>query len=227
MRRLISLSTLVALVALVLVTLASTLTGTSATAASRTSTASKAVPATKVVYVRPVTSSGRPASGWTVTRESGSVSCDGPSPSAVNPGITSCYPTAYGLAACFKSSGHTVLCVRDATSRSLVRIAYQGTYPKVNAPARPTPANLVLSDGRRCQVRTGGAWSSPAQHPDWVGFSSCTSHASTYGSGLGNGIDARKPAWTVRLWRTSADPDGRDLLTRRVVTAYVVGLAAD
>jgi hypothetical protein len=192
------------------------------------SAAVASAPATQVVYVRPVTVSGRPAPGWSVTRLSGTVSCLGTAPSAVNPGITSCYPTAYALRACWKSRNHTVLCVRDARVAELVRVRYTGRYPRVEGPAEPQPLDLVLSDGRTCLLRTGGAWGSPAQHPQWIGYDSCTRNASVYGPGApADGINRSHPRWTVRLWRTGADPEGRHLVTRGVVSAYVVGTAAD
>lgn len=215
------------LLALSLLVSAVAVVGTALTAALAPSPAS-ALPATQVTYVRPVTESGRPASGWTATSSSTRVTCSGTASSAVNPGIAACYPTALGLTACFRSTVHTVLCVRDVTDKRLVRLTFTGRYPTgVAAPARPTPAATDLTDGRRCLVRTGGAWGSPKQHPDWVGFSSCTGQAATYGSGLGNGVDARTSAWTVRLWRTAVDPEGRDLVTRRVTRAWFVGIAAD
>ncbi len=201
--------------------------GTSAPGAvHRTSLpAARVLAPTAVVEVRPVTAAGVPAPGWTVRRLRGSVDCDGASPSAVDPGITRCYPTAYGLRACWRSTGHTVLCVGDARVRSLVRVRFRGRYPAVQAPDRATPLDLVLADGRTCLVRNGGAWSSPAQHPQWVGFDSCTRRASVYGPGAGDGIDRSRPTWRVRLWRTGPDPAGRHLVSRRVTTGYVVGNA--
>lgn len=237
MRRTPPLLALVATIAAVLV--AVTLPGSTASAtvsrgpAPQATPASPATPAapappaaTKVVYVRPVTVSGRPAAGWSVTRESGTVTCDGTAPSSVNPGIASCYPTAYGLRACFGSARHTVLCVRDPHVKELVRIRYSGAYPVVEGPRTPQPAALDLADGRTCLLRVGGAWSSPAQHPQWVGFDSCSRKADVYGSGNGDGLDRSSRAWTVKMWRYGPDPDGRRLVTRRVTRAYVVGVAA-
>ncbi|MDO9458316.1 hypothetical protein [Nocardioides sp.] len=231
MRRPISFLVLLAAVAAALV--AVTLPGPSASAAvARQSAPAAAAPApataTKIVYVRPVTVSGKPAPGWSVQRLSGSVTCDGTSPSAVNPGITSCYPTAYGLKACWKSARHTVLCVRDARVRKLVRVRYDGAYPSVEGPVEPAPLDLVLTDGRTCLIRNGGAWGSPAQHPQWVGFDSCTRKASVYGPGSSaDGINRSQSRWTVRIWRSGPDPDGRHLVTRGVTTGWVVGTAAD
>jgi hypothetical protein len=179
--------------------------------------------ATEFVFVRPVTTAGRPAPGWKVRRERGSATCSGPSPSAVNPGIVSCFPTALALRACWKSAHHTVLCVRSARRHTLVRIHRTGRYPSVHAPAKPAPMNLVLADGRRCVIRDGGAWGAPPHHPHWIGFYSCQRHASVYGPARGrDGINRSHKRWTVRIWRTHQD----DVVRRAVRTAYYVGTAA-
>lgn len=218
MRRL----TFLALIA-TLATLVTALTGLAPTA----SAAPTDKPATKQVVVRPVTAAGAPAAGWTVTRESGTVDCYGSAPSSVDDGITACFPTAYGLRACWRSARHTVLCVRDVADRSLVRVRYDGRYPRATAPQVAQPAALALADGRSCLLRVGGAWGSPAQHPQWVGFDSCTRSADVYGGGApGDGINRSSRTWTVKLWRHGVDPKGERLVTRAVTTAYVVGTAA-
>jgi hypothetical protein len=204
-----------------------TLSGSSAGAGVDRAASPAPPAATRVVHVRPVTVSGRPSPGWTVRREAGTVSCSGTAPSAVNPGITSCFPTAYGLSACFKSGRHTVLCVRDARVRELVRMRYSGAYPKVDGPARPQPINLELTDGRQCLIRTGGAWSSPRQHPRWVGYYSCNRRAGVYAPGAGLGINTTRDLWTAQVWRSGPDPQGRHLVTRGIARVYVVGVAAD
>ena len=218
------LAALAAVTAAVAVLAALVLPGSAATVAR--DPLAPSVPATAVVTVRPVDASGRPAPGWTVTRLPGSVTCDGAAPSSVDAAITSCYPTAYDLRACYRSVRHTVLCLRDPRERSLVRVRYAGGYPEVVAPDVATPAGMTLADGRRCLLRVGGAWGAPAQHPQWVGWDSCTRGASVYAPGSSpDGVDRSRSAWTVRLWRTGADPRGTRLVTRRVATAYVVGVA--
>ncbi len=222
MRRPISILTLLAsLVGLAAVTAFLTVPGSAANASSNDSGAP-----TRAAYVRPVTADGHPARGWKVHNERGSVSCDGASPSAVNPGIVSCYPTAFALRACWKTKNHTVLCVRDAQEKKLTRIRYTGAFPKVQARAEPTPMNLVLNDGHTCLIRVGGAWSSPAQHPNWVGFDSCTRKADVFARGSStDGINRRHARWTVNLWRYGKDPNGDHLVRRSVRKAYYVGTA--
>ncbi|WP_134764735.1 hypothetical protein [Nocardioides sp. 1609] len=185
---------------------------------------STAAPDTRLTVVRPVTTEGRPAPGWTTSRLTGSVTCDGAAPGAVSPGIASCYPTAYGLQACWKSSGHTVLCVRDARGKQLFRVRHEGRFPRrLQAPTEPTPVTLALDGGRRCLSRVGGAWGAPSQHPDWIGYYSCTQDASVYGPpDLADGIDRTADAWRVRLLLEPQDV----LVRRHVRAAWYVGTAA-
>src|SRR4051794_12528266 len=80
-------------------------------------------PHTHRIVVRPVDAAGHAVAGWTVQRERGvSVQCDGPAPAAVDDGIGACFPTAEYLPACWKSHHHTVLCLRDARTKTLVRV---------------------------------------------------------------------------------------------------------
>lgn len=178
---------------------------------------------THFVYVRPVTAAGRPVRGWTVEREPGRVDCSGPSPSAVNPDIVSCYPTVMSLRACWKSADHTVLCVRDAREHTLVRVHYTGRFPSVDAPAEPAPMNLALTHADRCLIRNGGAWGAPPEHPRWIGFYSCEGDGSVYAPPRSrDGIDRSEALWSVRLWRSRRD----DIVRRDVRTVYYVGTAA-
>jgi len=179
-----------------------------------------AAPATHVVVVRPVTAQGRPAPGWTVHRQKGAVFCDDASRSAVDDGIATCYPSAYYLPSCWRSVGHTVLCVRDVGSRELVRIRYRGAYPDVTAPRRPSPQELTLGNGETCTIRIGGAWGTAPSHPRWLGFYSCES-GSVYGPPNGDGIDRGHHPWWVHVMR-----DDRSMVLKTVRTAYVVGTAA-
>jgi hypothetical protein len=158
-----------------------------------------------------------------VRRQGGSVDCSDASPSAVNPGISQCFPTALALRACWKSVRHTVLCVRDALDRRLVRVRYRGAYPQVAARRTPSPMNLALGTGATCLIRFGGAWGAPPSHPQWVGFYSCTGRGGVYGPGTSrDGIVRSHQPWTVRLWRTGSD----DVVGRSVATDYYVGTAA-
>lgn len=184
-------------------------------------TPARAGAGTRQVVVRPVTADGRPAPGWPVVRQRGVASCTGAAHGAVDPGIVTCFPTVYGLAACWKSQGHTALCVRSLTEHELVRVRYQGRFPRVAAPAQPAPNDLTLGDGRACRIRTGGAWGSPPGHPRWVGYYSCDEGA-VYGPARpADGIDRSEPVWTVHVVE---GPEAR-VTVRAVRAAFFVGTA--
>lgn len=195
----------------------------SVTDAARAAPTTVPVQVTKRIVVRPVTATGRPAAGFTVARESiPGFACDGgASAGAVDPDIRFCGFSATYTVACWKSTNHTVLCLRDPASRRLVRIRYDGGFTHVAAPRRPTPQSLRLGNGEYCTIRDGGAWSIAVRHPFWVGDYSCTRDA-VYGPPNGDGVDRSHPLWTVY----TLAPSGRGPVTRRrVLTAYFVGTA--
>jgi hypothetical protein len=175
------------------------------------------------VVVRPVDASGHARPGWTVHRIKGmTVECDGSAAAAVNDGIHACFPTAAYLPACWRSAHHTVLCLRDARTKKLVRVRYDGKIGRAKAPGRPSPQDLDLAHGQRCLLRVGGAWGTLPTHPSWVGFYSC-SHGSVYGPPDGDGVDRSTQPWTVRLWKSGTD---HRVVRRSVATAYFVGTHA-
>lgn len=201
--------------------LAAGATGAAATAAlASDGTAAAGTVPTRVATVRPVTATGGPAPGWAVHRESGTTDCRGGSSSAVDGGITFCMPTATYLPSCWRSSDHTVLCVRDTTSHRLVRMRYSGSFPTAKPHRRPMPQDLVLGSGVHCSVRVGGAWGPAPGHPSWVGYYSCST-GDLYGPTGGDGIDRSHPAWPVHL----VTKDGH-VVTRTVRQANVVGTAS-
>jgi hypothetical protein len=179
-----------------------------------------AVDHTAQKVVRPVDGTGHAVTGYTVHRESGSVSCDGQAATGVSRGIDACFPSAYYVPSCWRSRNHTVLCLRDVATKELVRISYSGTYPVQRAVRRPSPQAMTLTNGVTCSIRVGGAWGDAPGHPDWVGFYSCTSGA-VYGPGDGDGVDRSQPVWRVHLLRN----DGT-VVTRRVARATFVGTAS-
>ncbi|MFT4083037.1 MAG: hypothetical protein QM638_10660 [Nocardioides sp.] len=170
--------------------------------------------------IRPVTDAGEPASGYRVTTRKGRVSCFGRSAAAVDDGITTCGPSAAYLPSCWRSTHHTVLCLRSPRSRTLVRVRFQGHWKGVQAPRHPRPQALVLGDGERCLIRIGGAWGQVPAHPTWVGFYSC-GQGEVYGPPTGDGLHRARASWRVHLWQA----DG-DLVRRTVRAAYYVGTAA-
>jgi hypothetical protein len=174
---------------------------------------------TRRTVVRPVTEDGRAATGWTVRREPITADCWGASSAAVDDGIALCGPSAAYLPSCWKSRRRTALCLRDVTSKELVRVRYRGTYPDVTAPEHRTPQGLRLVNGQSCTIRIGGAWGTVPGHPTWVGFFSCTT-GDVYGPPDGDGINRRRAVWRVHLVKA----DGT-VVTRRVRRATYVGVA--
>jgi hypothetical protein len=178
-------------------------------------------PVTSVVVVRPVRADGTPVPGWIVHRERGRAFCDAASPAAVRPGIVSCSPSAAYLPACWRSGHHTVLCLRDPSVHELVRMRYAGRFPQVAKPAVASPLAMRLFDGASCQIRVGGAWGVPPDHPHWVGFYSCDVGGDIYGPRADDGIIRTRPLWWVR----QLDDGLKDVHHRAVRTAYLVGTA--
>jgi len=175
------------------------------------------------VVVRPVDSAGHAVSGWTVTREKGvTVQCDGPAPAAVDDGIGICFPAAEYLPACWKSHHRTVLCLRDARAKELVRLRFSGRFATPTAPKHPSPQDLVLAHGQACSIRVGGAWGVLPTHPNWLGYYSCR-HGSVYGPARGDGVDRSAKQWTVRIWKSGTK---HRVVHRSVATAYFVGTHA-
>lgn len=182
-------------------------------------TASRATTTHRVV-VRPVDASGQARPGWTVHRMKGvTVDCGGAAAAAVDNGIYECFPTAAYLPACWPSSHHTVLCLRDARERKLVRVRYTGRLGAATQPRLPSPQDLVLAGGQVCELRIGGAWGTLPTHPNWVGFYSCK-HGSVYGPPSGDGVNRSDEPWTVHVWKGGTR---HDVVRRSVVTAYFVG----
>lgn len=172
--------------------------------------------------IRPVTASGRPVKGYTITDEGMAVTCSDGSLSAVDDGIAECGASAAYLPACWKSTDNTVLCLRNAAKKTLVREKLDGSWGAPKKVSTPAPLNMRLADGDNCQIRIGGAWGQVPQHPSWVGFASCT-RADIYGPPNGDGIDHTTKSWTVQLYNETSG----SLRTGHVLVAYLVGTAAD
>jgi hypothetical protein len=203
--------------ALAATVMAATLAASGAATAHQSSDRS---PHTHRVVVRPVDASGHARPGWTVHRARGlTVDCDGSASAALDDGIYACFPTAAYLPACWPSRHHTVLCLRDARTRRLVRVHHSGSLGTATAPDRPSPQDLTLAHGQRCSLRVGGAWSTLPTHPSWVGFYSC-GHGSVYGPPRGDGVDRAAQPWTVRVWQSGTK---HRVLHRSVATSYFVG----
>jgi hypothetical protein len=185
--------------------------------------------ATARVVVRPVTSTGHLATGYTLkTEPTGSVDCSfkDPSPGAVSPNIEFCSPSAEYAIACWNSAvAHRVLCVRDPRSKVVVRIPRIGAF--ANTPVAPVadraPLLMKLADGDICSIRDGGAWGSLVGHPDLFGTYSCLHAGVVWASSSAphSGINESHPVWTIR----TAPAGHHALVTRHVERALFVGTA--
>ncbi len=134
---------------------------------------------TQVSALRPVTASGQPAAGWSVT-PAGSVRCGGDQDmSAVSPDIYSCGASAENLLGCWRSAmPQTLLCLRDAASRELFSYTDPEALAEVAPPALPLPVQVTLDDGTTCGIRIGGAASSQQEVPGVVPYYFCGGDAS-------------------------------------------------
>lgn len=147
--------------------------------------------------------------------------CGDGSPVAVDDGIAICSPSAAYLPACWKSTDSTALCLRNATDKVLVRLPYTGAWGNPTKPSVTSPLNMRLADGDRCQIRVGGAWGTVPEHPDWLGFASCTKDGDVFGPASGDGIDRSTKSWTATLYNERT----QKLSTQHVAVAYLVGTA--
>lgn len=190
-----------------------------------TSPAEASLPHTQKIVVRPVHANGTPVAGYSVSTESISgFQCGGPSAGAVDPNIEYCGFSSTGTVACWKSSNHTVLCLRDPMTKHLVRIRYQGAFTPVAAPKHPSPQSLALFSGNYCLVRDGGAWPSIKGHPYWYGHYSCQ-HNGIYGPGR-DGIDRSVNPWRVHVVNNPDNNTPNAIVIRYVKLAFYVGTAA-
>jgi hypothetical protein len=174
--------------------------------------------------VHPVHANGTPVAGYTVHRQHiAGFTCTTVSPVAVDDGIASCSPDAAYAVACWKSTHHTVLCLRNPRTKVLARIRYTGRFHAGKALDRPSPQALVLFGGTYCEIRDGGAWGSVKGHPHWFGDYSCNNGADVYGRGRDGIVRSTEP-WQVHMVRFHNNGT-QTIRTREVRLAYYVGTA--
>jgi hypothetical protein len=188
------------------------------------------VPATQSVTIRPVTSAGHAATGFHVkVQHSGSIDCSErfASPGAVNRNVEECSPSAAYAIACWKSAtAHRALCMRNPSSHRLYSARLTSSFAAtaaVKAKLR-APLLIVLTDGTRCSIRDGGAWSSLKSHPKWTGSYSCTKHGVVWSPphAKHEGVNESAASWTVH---TGSATGTGELTVRHVKRAYFVGTA--
>lgn len=208
--------------------LAATLVAAPAAALLTGASSADAAPATAVTHtriavIRPVHADGRPVRGYSVTRERiAGFACQDASTVAVDAGIDFCGFSATNTMACWKSTNHTALCLRDPWAKALVRIRYAGVYRHFAAPRHPAPQGLRLVSGNRCWIRDGGAWSWVNGHPHWFGAYSCE-YGDVYGTG--DGVQESTQPWGVHLVVNAGMPNQR-ISNQQVRKAFFVGTAA-
>lgn len=193
------------------------------------SPSSTSAPATESVVMRPVTESGLPAEGFTVIQETHvTLDCGGtsfesqPSAVAVDDDIVVCSPSSAFAVACWQDPEPAfMVCYRDPWTTEVVRLPSGASLPTATAPEQTQPLGLVLSDGDRCLIRSGGVWNDLAEHPGWYGTYSCSDDGAVWAESA-DGIDRSGPRWTVQVAPISGE---EPLSTREVVTAYFVGTA--
>ncbi|OKH83580.1 hypothetical protein EB75_08350 [Mycobacterium sp. ST-F2] len=194
----------------------------------------------EVTVLRPVDAQGNVQSGWQVntqSRDNSPIDCSfgSPSPYDVGSSVRFCGGTADSADACWPAADSShVLCVRDAFRKVVDRVPAAGLSSPRHAPERPySPFGLILDNGLHCQARIGGAWSSPVEHPDWVGYYWCDSEGladplaiwaprSDAPGGTPAGITKNKDGWSVTV-----GPANGHLTSQRVAQVYYVGLAGD
>ena len=204
--------------------------------ATTIATAADAAPAhhaaaTKRIVVRPVTSSGHVASGFTRKIEDQPLDCTfnhghgSTSTVALDPHIFYCSPdSAYAIACWDAARPHRVLCFRDAFRNEVVR--EKGTAPAhLKAPTHPYNAlNLRLGNGEKCFARSGGAVGVQKHHPNWFATYFCGQGAAAVWApprfADSEGTNRTHARWTV--WVGTA---GGRLHKRSVAEAFFVGTA--
>jgi hypothetical protein len=187
-------------------------------------------PSTQRIVIHPVTAAGRPAPGFSVSDGTDTLDCSAgvASPVAVSGTVLSCFPTAEFAVACWRSLERVpgppaVLCLRDPSKPTLVRLPATGVGARALKPLQPrTPELIVLADGLRCLIRDGGAWSRPVSQPNWDGQFYCNDGKNSVFAAAAPGIDETGEQWTVQL---GADDGSGALATEPVTKAYFVATA--
>lgn len=189
--------------------------------------AARHVTATTRTIVRPVTSSGHVAAGFTLHLEpNGSVNCSlrFPSPGAVSPNIEFCGPAAEYAIACWKAAlAHHALCMRVVNGRDVYRIPLDGSFaPTAIAPVKyRAPLLMKLGDGDFCLIRDGGSLGSLTGHPNLHGTYGCLHDGVVWASTSARhfGVDESHPLWRVR----TAPAGNHNLVTKVVAQGWFVG----
>lgn len=181
----------------------------------------------EIIVLRPVDAQGTIQNGWTASDAGDSpIDCSfgSASPYDVSGTARWCGASADMGDACWKADDAHVLCLHDPFSDKLSRHPATGLGKPREAPTSEVrPIALLLDDGNQCRARIGGAWASPAEHPDWVGHYSCTNGAIWAPAVKDGKNDAiKKDFWG---WSVMAGPYDGHISSHKVTKAYFVGIA--
>jgi hypothetical protein len=177
-----------------------------------------------VVVLEPVDAQGNVQSGWVQdsSRSGERIDCSFGSPSRYDKtaAVRDCGATADAGDACWPAADSVhVLCLVDPFSNVLYLIGAQGlSTPRTSRTEDPAPFALLIDDGTQCRARNGGAWSSPKEHPDWVGYYGC--HDTAVWGPRDQGIKKGFGGWTVKV-----GPEDGHLTTHKVTKVFYVGVA--
>jgi len=185
--------------------------------------------ATAVVNVAAADAAGVPMPGFTVVDDQGSnspVDCSfgAPNPAAVGVNTHDCSPHAASAHFCWGTTGTVdLLCSWDPRSTELHRYTAMEPLTDTAAAADPVPWGLDLADGRKCDVRLGGAFS--GRPDDYTVAYVCGGATATYvlRNSTDPVVDTSGPQWVVKVGGLSHNPTVTSLpppVAIGVVAAY-------
>lgn len=182
-------------------------------------------PVTEVAHVMAVDPGGHPDNGYREqpAADISTVSDCAASPAAVTSGIYRCWPSAAGADVCWPAAPGELLCVDDPWEKQLHRVRAVQPLPAVQPTVNPQPFALLLDDGTRCRLRSGGAWG--GRDDGYLGAYGCASTALTVlVKNDQEPINRTAPRWTVKVGELGpGDAHFPPPRTRTVATAWFAG----
>ncbi|BDY31495.1 hypothetical protein hbim_05451 [Mycolicibacterium mageritense] len=186
----------------------------------------------QVIVLRPVDMQGNVQNGWQQAADHSTttpIDCTfgAASPYDVDSSVRSCGATAESGDACWPAAdSRHVLCVRDPFARVVDLLPADGlTTPRKPAERPYRPFALILDDGTRCRARIGGAWASPVEQPDWVGYYWCGTTDAVWAPPNGDGRTSDGIMRSRGEWSVMVGPAAGPLTKHRVAQVFYVGVA--